>query len=274
MQLIDSHCHLDFEVFDNDRAGLWQQAQHNGVAALLIPGVSPQQWPKAQIICQQLPHIAMAAGLHPWWVTSWRDAISMVGAMTTTPIIDSSALHQLREAIAAQAHQPHCVAIGECGLDALIDTPIEQQQAVLEIQLALACELKLPLIIHTRKTHQQVLTLLKYYRPTQGGVIHAFTGSQDIAERYWQLGFYLGVGGAMTYPRANKTRNAIASMPLEALVLETDAPDMPINGWQGQANSPAFLPEIASCLAQLTGIDIETVASQTTANSRLLFGQW
>lgn len=274
MQLIDSHCHFDFEAFDNDRASLWRSAQRAGVEALLIPGIHPLQWSKAQTICQQLPAIVMAAGLHPWWLANWRDTINDSLASNVAGIVTPAALQQLCNVITQQTHQPDCVAIGECGLDAMIDTPLEQQQAVFEAQLALACELKLPLIIHARKTHHHILTLLKRYRPAAGGVIHAFTGSQTIAEHYWQLGFYLGVGGAITYPRANKTRNAIAAMPLEALLLETDAPDMPINGRQGQANSPAFLPEIAACLATLTNNTVEAVAQQTSTNSRQLFGQW
>ena len=270
MQLIDSHCHFDFEAFDNDRVSLWQHAQKIGITALLIPGVSPQQWSKADTICQQLQGIAMAAGLHPWWLAGWQQAMTS----TTSNPFSRVALQQLRNAITTQASQAHCVAIGECGLDGFIDTPMEHQLAVFEMHIDLACELQLPLIIHNRKTHHQTLALLKRYQPPCGGVIHGFSGSREVAQRYWQLGFYLGVGGTITYPRAVKTRKAIVALPLEALLLETDAPDMPISGRQGQANSPVFLPEIAGCLAQLTGIKRDAIARQTSANCRSLFRQW
>ena len=260
MELIDSHCHFDFEAFDNDRLDQWSQAKEKGLAGLVIPGVNETQWRSASLICQQFDHTVMAAGLHPWWVEQGHS--------------QPRAIATLMQRIAKQQDLSHCVAIGECGLDAHIDIPMDWQHTVFEAQLQLACELQRPLIIHIRKAHQTLIALLKHYAPSQGGVIHGFTGSKELAEQYWQRGFYLGIGGSITYPRANKTRSAIAAMPLEALLLETDAPDMPLHGQQGQRNSPVYLRDIAHCLAELKQLPVESIAQHTTANSQQLFGDF
>jgi len=182
MPLIDSHCHLDFAAFDADRAALWQQCQSSGLEALIIPGVSPAQWPKAAQLCEELPGLHWAAGLHPWWVSGTQISPDELG-----------------EQLARQLHHQHCVAIGECGLDALIDCALEDQQRFLEVQLQLACEHHRPLILHVRKAHPQLQALLRYYRPPAGGVVHGFSGSRELGESYWKLGFHLGIGGTIIY---------------------------------------------------------------------------
>jgi len=255
MPLIDSHCHLDFAAFDADRAALWQQCQSSGLEALIIPGVSPAQWPKAAQLCEELPGLHWAAGLHPWWVSGTQISPDELG-----------------EQLARQLHHQHCVAIGECGLDALIDCALEDQQRFLEVQLQLACEHHRPLILHVRKAHPQLQALLRYYRPPAGGVVHGFSGSRELGESYWKLGFHLGIGGTISYPRASKTRQAVAELPLEALLLETDAPDMPLQGFQGEANSPLRLTDVAAILAELRGESVATIADQTNLNTRRLFG--
>ncbi|MFT6388683.1 MAG: TatD DNase family protein, partial [Cellvibrionaceae bacterium] len=182
-------------------------------------------------------------------------------------VLDSAQLTQLEYYLS----QEKCVAVGECGLDALIESGLDKQQAIFEQQIQIACKLELPLIIHVRKTHNETLKLLSHYRPKAGGVIHGFTGSVDLAQRYWSLGFYLGIGGSITYPRANKTRKTVKGMPLESLLLETDAPDMPLSGFQGEPNSPLRLPDIAHALAELRQDTFESICHVTTENSRQLF---
>ena len=254
-ELFDSHCHFDFSHFDIDRHIVWPQCQKMGLTQLIIPGTGAKQWSKAQAICTEHTEIYFAAGIHPWF-------------------IDSD--DQWRAKITDYLNHPKCVAIGECGLDANIATPLSEQTAIFEQHLALAYERAMPLIIHAHRTHNNVQQLLKRYRPASGGVIHAFSGSLQLAQSYIKLGFKLGIGGSITYPRATKTRAAAAHLPLESLVLETDAPDMPLHGNQGQRNSPLKLIDIAQCLYNLrlsTGKreSLDDVIRQTTDNSRRLF---
>jgi TatD DNase family protein len=255
-RLFDSHCHFDFSVFAEKRVAIWAECQRQSIDRLLIPGIYPEQWSQIDSIAQQLSGISMAVGVHPWWIGEMQ-------SLQLTP--------QQLDVMHRYLQLPRCVAIGECGLDKLIDTSIEQQTVVFEQQLQLSCDVYKPLIIHVRKTHNEMLQLLLRYRPKAGGVIHGFSGSIELAQRYWQLGFYLGVGGAMTYPRATKTRAAIKAMPIEALVLETDAPDMPLAGFQGQANSPLRLPLVAAALAVLRNDSMDNIAYATTNNACRLF---
>ena len=251
MKLFDSHCHFDFAPFEDDRESLWSQCTEFGICHLLIPGIEPAQWQSASYLSERFQGVLTAAGLHPWWLEK---------AQLPAP-------DDWYKALSA----PLCVAVGECGLDAAIETPMAKQEAVFSRHLEMAIDSDLPLIIHVRQTHNETLRCLKRYCPPAGGVIHGFTGSREMAMEYWKLGFYLGVGGSITYPRANKTRMAIQSMPLEALLLETDAPDMPLYGFQGQPNSPLQLLRVAQSLAELVQQPVEEVADQTTQNSYRLF---
>lgn len=254
VQLIDSHCHFDFDAFDRDRLQVWERCLAAGVEQLIIPGVSKPRWPALFELVKKQPAWHAAVGLHPWWVAE----------SETRP-------EQLRRDIVGQIQAGNCVAIGECGLDGAIVTPLEEQVPLFRAQIALAQELQLPLIVHACRCHSEMLHLLKEYRPARGGVIHAFSGSEEVAREYWKLGFYLGAGGSITYERAIKTRRAFAALPLEALLLESDAPDMPQAGRQGRRNSPEFLPHIAQTLAQLRGISAREVAEQTRRNTEELF---
>ncbi|RYZ90248.1 MAG: TatD family deoxyribonuclease, partial [Moraxellaceae bacterium] len=134
-----------------------------------------------------------------------------------------------------------------------------------------AQDIAMPLIIHCRKAHNELLQQLKHYHFEAGGVIHGFSGSYDMAMQYWSMGFRLGIGGTITYERANKTRQAVKRLPLESLVLETDAPDMPLHGKQGEPNSPVNIIAIAQMLANLRGESLEIIAAQTTLNAQQLF---
>lgn len=259
--LIDSHAHFDFPCFgadidDHKRAQIWQRCQGLGVQKLIIPGTHPEQWLRAQTISQAYTGLYFAVGLHPWWANEWQTKL---------------APGDLKDQIHSFIKNSQCVAIGECGLDKTIETPLAVQQEWLAAQLTIAHNYQLPVIIHSVKTHNEVIQQLKKMHHHCGGVIHAFNGSYEIAKAYWDMGFYLGIGGTITYPRANKTREGVKKMPLESLLLETDAPDMPLNGRQGEANSPEFLPEVAQCLAQLRNVDFETIAAQTTENTLKLF---
>jgi len=250
----DSHCHFDFSEFDHDRAALWQQCQDAGIDRLLIPGTEPTQWQRTAKLLDQYDHWLGSAGIHPWWLNQV-DAISDDLLKTWYSALD----------------HPRCVAIGECGLDKAINTDFAKQCEFFEAHLRLACERNMPLIIHVRKSHNETLRFLQQYKPPAGGVIHGFSGSIELATNYWQLGFYLGIGGTITYPRANKTRQSVKGLPLEALLIETDAPDMPLMGHQGQRNTPLHVVDVAKTLAELRNEPLEHIAQVTTQNAKTLF---
>lgn len=257
--LIDSHCHLDFEAFDEQREWLLEQCVSEGVGAIIVPGVEPEQWSDLVALQESFQtdscRIGIAAGVHPWWLDGLDCAVA-------------SLQHRLQSFIDRYS----VVAVGECGLDGKRATPMDIQQDFFKAQIELANANRLPLIVHGYAAHNQVLQCLTELPAEYGGVIHGFSGSPQLASQYWHKGFYIGVGGTITYERAAKTRRAISAMPLESLLLETDAPDMPLDGMQGEPNSPLNLPLIAGQVAQLQGVDLERVAEQTTANARRLFG--
>lgn len=251
MLLFDSHCHFDFDAFDGDRPGLWQSCKAMGLDRLLIPGTHPEQWPRAQAFCSQYTGMMFAAGLHPYRFKQYQ------------AVLDTSTIEECLK-------QDQCVAIGETGLDKRLDMPIEQQEKLLLPHLELAQARNQPLILHCVHAHNELIRCLKSF-PALRGVIHGFSGSYEIAKAYIDRGFALGIGGTITYPRANKTRMAVKRLPIESLLLETDAPDMPLRGRQGQRNSPEYLLEVARALAELHDSAVEDVAAQTYANAQALF---
>ena len=260
-EFFDTHCHFDFSTFAEDREKIWQGCAAVGVNGLLIPGLSPEQWQSAAQLSEKNKGIFFAAGIHPWWIEK-----------NNAADLSEQYLATIHHDLCATLTAPKCVAVGECGLDAMIKTPLLMQQKILDVHLQVASDLTLPLIIHCRKAHNELLSQLKNYTLIRGGVIHAFSGSIELANQYWSLGFYLGVGGTITYARANKTRAAVKQLPIEAMVLETDAPDMPLSGQQGQRNSPENIPIIAQALATIRNESIHYIAQRTTQNARTLFG--
>lgn len=178
--MIDSHCHFDFAEFEKDRRTIWQSCQTLGIKKLIIPGIHSQQWPIAWQISQELTGIVTACGLHPYF-------------------IQDETTSQLQQSLVEFIASHPVVAIGECGLDKVIPINLERQIALLETQLALAHETGLPVILHCRTYHNELIQCLKRW-PNLRGVIHGFTGSVELAQNYWQLGFYLGVGGSIRLP--------------------------------------------------------------------------
>jgi TatD DNase family protein len=264
MPFFDSHCHFDFNDFDKDRSLVWQKAMASGVNGLVIPGVEPAQWPKARALSRELSGCYYALGIHPWWIGK-------------VPM-DSASLGRYAEQISQTlredkaSNQARCVAIGEAGLDKTIETPIEQQLDVFKWHIDLANQFKLPLIIHSVRTHNELIAHCKKHPPLHGGVVHAFNGSYETAMQLIGLGFYLGVGGTISYERAHKTRTTFARVPLESVLLESDAPDMPLCGEQGQRNTPENIPRIAQLFAGLRAESSETIIAGLWENNRRLFG--
>lgn len=268
----DSHCHLDFTEFNADRTVLWQACNAQGITQLLMPGVTPDQWHIAAQLCAQYKGLFYAAGIHPHWIEQqpWfqTDKKDLLDSDTREKIV---ALIQQEFVQSANINAAHCVAVGECGLDKMISTSLELQQQLLIIHIELANQLQKPLIVHCVRAHNELIALLKKNKPQFGGVIHAFSGSYEVAQQYVDLGFYLGIGGTITYERAQKTRAAVAKIPVEFLVLETDAPDMPLQGKQGRRNSPEHIPQVAQVLAILRGMAVHEIAAVTCSNAMRLF---
>ncbi len=259
---IDSHCHLDFADFDKDRQYMWSSARNAGVIAGVIPGVAPDQWYRARKLAEDYVNLFYSAGVHPWWIDSF---------LSQNESLDS-ALENMRTQLDQELDHAKCVALGECGLDKSIATPMARQLEVLDIHFALANIHELPVILHSRKAHDIVLQKLKKTPLPKRGVVHGFSGSYEVAKRFIDNGLFIGVGGTITYPRAQKTREAIRRLPLDSIVLETDAPDMPIEGKQGQRNSPEYIPFIASALAELRKEPLEEIAQSALQNTCALYG--
>lgn len=250
--LIDSHCHIDVEAFSHDREAVISNAFANGVKKLIVPGIQSQSWDRLLRLCQQHDGLYPALGLHPVFHSHHK----------------RSDLILLEQYI--QIHQP--LAVGEIGLDYYIDdVDSDKQIFFLQRQLEIAQRHNLPVILHVRKAHEQMLQILKSI-PVKGGVSHAFNGSLQQAEQYIELGFKLGFGGMLTYERSSKLRKLASELPLDSIVLETDAPDMTVSSHRGQRNSPEYLPECLAALAGLRNLPLARVASITTQNCIDLFG--
>jgi TatD DNase family protein len=260
MHWIDTHCHLDAAEFDADRERVIARATAAGVTRLVLPAVAAASFDGVR----RLAHdhgFAYALGLHPLYVDGAAD----------------DDLTRLRETLAAWRQDPRLVAVGEIGLDHFVaGLDRERQARFYAAQLVLAREFDLPVILHVRRSADD---LLKYLRrtPVAGGIAHAFNGSAQQAQAFVDLGFKLGFGGALTFERALRIRHLAETLPETALVLETDAPDIPPQWLYRSAearargetarNEPAELPRIAAALAALRGWTLERTAAVTGANA-------
>ncbi len=255
--MIDTHCHLDLVAKSLNIDSVIDQARAIGVTHFIVPSTDHQSWSPVRLLSEQYSDVYYALGVHPLFVSE--DASKNIASLEL--LLSQDAKSRRR-----------CVAIGECGLDFFHGRENEGLQTKLfRHQLTLANKYQLPVIIHARKSHQEILAILKQEPVLKGGVIHGFSGSYELAISYIKLGFYIGVGGTITYERAKKTRTTIARLPLNRIVLETDAPDMPIDGYQGDINQPKRLKLVLSSLNVMRCEDVQTVASQLRDNSKLLF---
>ena len=249
--LIDSHCHLDAAEFDADRAQVIERARQVGVTRQVVPAVDAAEWPKLREVCAADAGLHAAYGLHPMYLAAHRD----------------EHLSQLREWI--EREQP--VAVGECGLDYFVEgLDRDLQHHYFENQLQLAREYDLPVIVHARRAVDDVIAAVRRIGGLRG-VVHSYSGSEEQARQLWKSGFLLGLGGPTTYDRANRLRRLAATMPIEYLLLETDAPDQPDAGIRGQRNEPARLATVCEVIAGLRGIAADELAAATSANAQRLF---
>ena len=251
VELIDTHCHIDDASFDPDRDAVLARCRAHRINRLIVPAVTAAGWDKLIRLCADDSNLFPALGLHPLMVDEHHP----------------DDLHRLEQRLS----QVKPVAVGEIGLDHYIKTQdTKRQYDYFVSQLELAQHAGLPVILHVRKAHDQVLNTLKRFR-LSGGIAHAFNGSLQQAKHYLDLGFKLGFGGMLTFERSTQLRQLARVLPANAIVLETDAPDMTVAAHRGQRNSPEYLTHCLTALAQVRNEPEDIVARQTTQNALEIF---
>ncbi len=253
--MIDSHCHLDSDQFDSDREAAIARAIAAGVTTMLAIGTGegPPHLDAAIQLASKHEVFLATVGVHP------HNANRVTGK--TYPELNRLARH------------PKCVAIGEIGLDYHYDfSPREEQHEVFIQHLHLAKELQLPIIIHTREAWADTISILKqHWDPTLGGIFHCFSEGVTQAEEALEMNFHFGIGGVLTYPKADKLREAASFIPLNRILLETDAPYLAPIPNRGKRNEPAYVFDTAKRLAALRGLTVQELDNLTTQNFRRLF---
>jgi TatD DNase family protein len=249
--LIDSHSHIDTAEFDADRADALARAREAGVTRQVVPAIALSGFAKLRDLCCREAGLFPAYGLHPMYLA------------------DHAPAHL--DALAGWIERERPVAVGECGLDFYVEgLDRDAQQTYLDAQLALAKDFDLPVILHARRAFDDVAAAIRRVGGLRG-VVHSFSGSEEQARRLRDLGFMVGIGGPVTYERAQRLRRIVAGMPIEWLLLETDSPDQPLSGHRGERNEPAYLAEVLDCVAAVRGESRESVAAATTRNALRLF---
>jgi TatD DNase family protein len=255
--LIDTHCHLDFERFDADRDAVVERMLESGVGRVIVPALDPENWQVVVGLADKYESVYAAVGVHPNSSANWDDA--------------------WLEVLRSLASHDKVVAIGEIGLDYYWDkSPKAVQQRAFRLQLDLAHQLALPVIIHNRETDTDMLQMLRD-APQVGsenpGVLHSFSSSWSVAEQVLDLGYYLGFTGPVTYKKADDLRDVVRKMPANRLLIETDAPFLAPQKYRGKRNEPAYVALVAERIAQERGVSLAELARITTANAQRLFGQ-
>ena len=255
MTLVDTHCHLDLPQFDEDRAAVVERALAAGLAAIIVPAIDLEAAPGIIRLAEEYPAVYAAIGVHPNSTAHWSD-------------------DWLADLRALAAHEK-VVAIGEIGLDYhWARSPEEMQHRALRLQLELAAELDLPVIIHNREADKDIVRLLKG-SPLNGkagaGVLHSFSGSWHMAMEVMVMGFYVGFTGPVTFQKADELRDIANRVPMERLLVETDAPYLTPQPHRGKRNEPAYVRHVAERLAAERGADAAEFAAQTTVNAAALF---
>lgn len=251
ISIVDTHCHLDVTDFDHDRHTVLKQARNSGVCGIIIPGIVATRWQQLLTLCSREIDLFPALGIHPLFLNQSQN----------------EDLEQLEKLVVKS--KP--IAIGEIGLDyALKPFDKERQQFFFQQQLEVAEKHDLPVIIHARKSHDDIIASLTK-SGVRCGIIHAFSGSIQQAHQYINLGFKLGFGGMLTFERSTKLRRLAEALPLNAIVLETDSPDMTVASHRGERNSPEYLPEVLEALAKIKNQEIDHIADETTKNALSLF---
>ncbi|POW59156.1 metal-dependent hydrolase [Candidatus Pantoea alvi] len=254
MRFTDTHCHFDFPPFAGDERASIARAAEAGVERIIVPAVEASRFARIVSLAAQYPALYAALGLHPIAIDRHEEAH----------------LEQLEHWLRQQPAK--LTAIGEIGLDLYMDNPqFARQEFLLDAQLRLAKRYDLPVILHSRRTHDKLALHLRRHDLPRRGVVHGFAGSLQQAQAFIKLGYAIGVGGTLTYERASKTRNTLAQLPLDALLLETDAPDMPLHGFQGEPNRPERARLVWQTLCELRPEPPQAIAEALWRNTCALF---
>jgi TatD DNase family protein len=250
--LFDSHSHFDAVEFDRDRTEVLARALAAGVTQQLVPAVDFASWPKLKSVCEMHPGLHPAYGLHPMYLKQHRP--------------------EHVDALPGWIEREKPCAVGEFGLDFFIEgLDAETQRWYFQRQLEIARDFGLPVVLHARRAVDEVIAGIRKVGRLRG-VVHSYSGSEEQARQLFQLGFRLGIGGPVTYDRAQRLRRIVSAMPLEFLLLETDSPDQPGAANRGKRNEPSRLLEVLETIAALRHMDPQELAAVTRANTELLFG--
>ena len=250
-QLIDAHCHLDFEVFDNDRTEVLQRAKDNNISDIIIPGTEKIFWDRVRSLCETNPQLHACYGLHPYWLNRQ----------------NKQDIQELGKYI--EINRP--VAIGECGLDFRPQqTDKKTQLYFFEAQLDIAENNQLPVVIHSVNATETVIQTIKKFKSLTG-MIHSYSGSSEQAKQLIALNFLISVSGSITYDKTRKIKAVVKEIPLTSLLLETDAPDQPDQKNAGKRNEPAYLINTLDAVSLIREESLKSITEQTTKNAMTLF---
>jgi len=254
--IVDTHCHLDDERYRDDLERVLQRAKEKGVEKFIIPGADPKTLERAVEIAQKYENVYFAVGVHPYDATNY----------------DRNHLKRFAE-------HPKCVAVGECGLDYFrlpetqeeVEVEKALQKKVFIDQILLAKELQKPLIVHIRESSADCLELLEAYAGKEGGVLHCYNADESLL-KLAKRNFYYGIGGVLTFKNARKLIHVYPKIPLEKLLIETDAPYLTPHPHRGERNEPSFSTYVAEKMSELSGLPLQEIEDVTTQNARKLFG--
>lgn len=251
---IDTHCHFDFPPFTGAEEESLRLAGESDVREIIVPAVTADRFHGILALAKNHPQIHAALGLHPLYIAQHKDQ--------DVELLEALLSHR----------DARLVGVGEIGLDLYMEAPMfEQQQRLLKAQFSLAKKENLPVILHSRRSHDQLAAMLRQAKLPATGVVHGFAGSLSQAQAFIKLGYAIGVGGTISYERAQKTRQVMAQLPLSSLLLETDAPDMPLQGFQGQPNRPERAAAVFDVLCQLRTESAQEIADALLTNTRRVF---
>lgn len=250
--MIDSHAHLDMPAFDGDRKQVMQRAIQKGVTHFVVPSVSQCYWPRVQQLAgENNPHVLPAYGLHPVF-------------------LDEHAEQHLIE-LEEWLNRENAIAVGECGLDGTLERSTDElQQHFFNAQLRMAAQFDKPVIVHARKAVESVILCIKK-APATRGVVHCFGGSYEQAKRLIDLNYCLGFGGPVTYTRATRLRRLLKKIPLDCILLESDAPDQPPAAYGKFRNEPDCVLDVVQTLSEIYELPKEDIACQCVINTKRLF---
>jgi len=256
MVLVDTHCHLNMPPLSNDTDGVLARAADKGVMQVIVPAYNDRAWPEVALLANR-PNVFSAFGLHPW---------------VANEVPPGGPLAEFEKRLAVQLTSGSVVAIGEIGLDTKVqECGLVGQLPILEAQLALAVDLDLPVILHCRGAFEELLTSVNKHGGKLRGVLHAYSRGPELAVRFIAAGLHIAFGGAVTRDRAKRVRNAAVRLPLDKIVLETDAPSIGLDGVLPEDTEPGHVRDLAQAVADIRDESIETIAEVTTANACRLF---